>query len=145
MANSLFAPELDFVTTSRRQRTVGVRFPLSRTEGGDWSKQFDRDLIYAGFKQLLLTQKGERVMFPNFGTNLRRYLFEPVTQSLKDSIDAEIREAARLYEPRVVIRDVSITNAPGGNEEFNGIYILINLSFVDDAASQEQIEVVLTT
>ena len=145
MNNSIFSPELDFITTSRNSRVVGVKFPLERTEGGDWSKSYDKEAIFGSIKQLILTQKGERVMYPNFGTNLRRYLFEPITQALISSIDTEIRMAIKTYEPRINVIDVRVSQTPGDNREFNGLYIALNLSFIDDAASEEQIDIILTS
>ena len=84
-------------------------------------------------------------MYPNFGTNLRRYLFDPITQALISSIDTEIRKAIKTYEPRINVIDVRVSQTPGDNREFNGLYIALNLSFIDDAASEEQIDIILTS
>jgi len=55
---------------------------------------------------ILLTAKGERMMLPEFGTNIRRYLFEPLNQTIREIIRTEIINA--LYEWENRIRDIEV-------------------------------------
>ena len=65
--------------TSKRQEVYGLAFPLgSAPNGGFLSKKSGVDLIKGAVKQLLLTERGERIMLPNFGCNLRKFLFQPL-------------------------------------------------------------------
>jgi len=61
------------------------------------------------FKNLLLTTPGERVMIPNFGVGLRRYLFEIPARSadhVKAEIHSKIIEQLRLYMPFVKLVNI---------------------------------------
>ena len=37
-----------------------------------------KDVIRQNFKMLILTSPGERIMLPDFGAGIRRFLFEPI-------------------------------------------------------------------
>ena len=56
------------------------------------------DLAKQNFKMLLLTNKGERIMHPNFGVGLRSYLFEQNTPVTFGEIDKEIRKQAEKVD-----------------------------------------------
>ena len=75
-------------------RTVvhGLEFPLgSRREiGGFFCKNSGVGMIKDAVKQLLLTERGERVMLPAYGCNLRRFLFQPLDDILFENIKREI-------------------------------------------------------
>ena len=92
MSNTLFANNLDYVTTSRRERITGLKFPMpvSPGDGGFFSKSMDKAVVAQNLKQLLLTSKGERLMYPSFGTNLRAALFEPITGTLIGDLEKDI-------------------------------------------------------
>lgn len=49
---------------------------------------------------------GERVLDPEFGTNLRKVLFEGITAQNSELIRAEVRNSISKYEPRVQIQDI---------------------------------------
>ena len=49
---------------------------------------------------------GERVLDPEFGTNLRKVLFEGITEQNSELIRAEVRNAISKYEPRIQIQDI---------------------------------------
>lgn len=49
---------------------------------------------------------GERVLNPQFGSNLRKYLYEGLTDSNKELIMAEIRKCITQWEPRVQLERV---------------------------------------
>jgi phage baseplate assembly protein W len=57
---------------------------------------------------ILLTEPGERVMRPDFGCGLRRYLMEPNTIAVRASIQRAVTTAIEAWEPRVRLLDVSV-------------------------------------
>jgi uncharacterized protein len=60
---------------------------------------------------LLDTEPGERVMRPDFGCGLRRYLMAPNNPATRAGIRREIEAALLRWEPRV--RPVAIEVTPG--------------------------------
>jgi len=104
---------------------------LLRTQHG--ISQIKSDLLV-----LLLTNQGERVMLPNFGANLRAFLFEPNDETLAEQIRQNIIEQLRLWEPRVVINDLIVTTTPEDedlnpdeNNENDGAILFISILFSD--------------
>lgn len=66
------------------------------------------EVLQSSVKMLLGTAKGERVMEPSYGTNLRRLLFEPMTQGLDDAARQEIADALNTWEPRVTLQNIAV-------------------------------------
>jgi len=69
----------------------------------NWEFDIDSDVLIlrSSVKMLLLTAKGERVMEPNYGTNLRRIIFDLNIPSIDGIIRDEIVSAFARWEPRV--------------------------------------------
>jgi phage baseplate assembly protein W len=57
---------------------------------------------------LLSTTKGERVMEPDYGCNLNKMLFEPITTTFKNYMTQMIKNAILLYEARIDVRSITI-------------------------------------
>lgn len=58
---------------------------------------------------ILLTEPGERVMRPDFGCGLRRYLMEPNTVAVRASLQRAVTTAIEAWEPRVRLLEVAVT------------------------------------
>ena len=74
----------------------------------DWNSGNDTDVLVSSVKMLLLTAKGERIMLPSYGTNLRAYLFQPNVSGLSQQVEQEIASALMAWEPRVALHQVGI-------------------------------------
>lgn len=77
------------------------------TSGGDIIVTYDVDTILQSIRTILSTIPGERVRNP-IGSNLIRYLFEPINPETADSIRTECWNAINRYEPRVSIQNISV-------------------------------------
>ena len=77
-----------------------------------WEFQINSDIIVleSSVKMLLLTAKGDRVMEPDYGTNIRSLLFESNIPSLDSLIREEIVTAFSTWEPRVDLTSMSVTH-----------------------------------
>ena len=105
-----------------------------RILGGDMSRspsdgfeQIDtlRKNIKQNLKMLLLTNPGERVMDPNFGVGVGRYLFEMVEdQSVYADIDSKIREQILLYMPFIKIQRVDFLSQNNKNKMKKHLIVL---------------------
>ena len=75
---------------SKQVRTIqGLGFPIGNSRddgGGDWKIVKGKKLIRQHIKQLALTDLGERVMRPQYGMGLRRFLFEQLDQQLANEL-----------------------------------------------------------
>ena len=65
--------------------------------------------IKSDLMHLLLTNKGERLYMPDFGANIRQYLFEPNDNAAASSIKNEINQAVKKFIPNLSITELSVT------------------------------------
>lgn len=61
---------------------------------------------------ILRTKPGERVLLPEFGCGLDRYLFEPNSVSTLRLIQEEVKSALSRWEPRILLDDVRVETNP---------------------------------
>ena len=64
-----------------------------------------RQAIYT----ILDTDPGERVMRPDFGCGLRRWLMHPNNPATRAAIEREITRSIARWEPRVRLDDIAVT------------------------------------
>ena len=103
----------------------GLKFPLQvdpRT-GKLALSHYEEDIAEA-IGIIIHTSQGERVMRPDFGSNVADYLFSPAAHSSMASIAYDVREQLLLQEPRIV--DVQVEC-----KEENGTVggLVINVSY----------------
>ena len=67
----------------------------------------DASAIKQAIVNLLMTNKGERLMNPDYGSDIRRYLFEPLDYGTSQQIVGGIQTAIEKYEPRIGSRNLS--------------------------------------
>lgn len=116
----------------------GVPYPITKTPKGFFYIQSGVDQIKADMMILLLTNPRERVMLPEFGTPLRKILFNPndtlVVRETRDMIAASLR----TWEPRVAIENIYIQTKldkssanPADPDPDNEQVLLIRITFID--------------
>ncbi len=85
------------------------------------SRQEDDRLIRNDILQLLLTVPGERVMRPDFGVELRSFVFEQATDADIDILRSNVTRAILENDKRVTVEEVSIER----DDDRNGINIKV--------------------
>jgi len=70
----------------------------------------DEDAVKESIKNLVLTDRGERLMQPNMGGNINAMLFENITPAVLILIQNQVRNTVELYEPRAELIDVIATS-----------------------------------
>ena len=66
----------------------------------------DKGVIKRNFKNLLLTNPGERIMDVRFGVGLSRFLFENRSEDLKLTISSTIQKQVSLYMPFLIVNQI---------------------------------------
>jgi phage baseplate assembly protein W len=95
-------------------KSINIDFPFRDSKEGFFIKLNTEDskAIKADLLHLILTNKGERLYLPEFGTNLRSYLFNQYDGITEEEIKSEISEAVKKYLPNLKINSVIIEEAP---------------------------------
>ena len=65
--------------------------------------------ISRSLKSLLMTNNYEKPFSPNYGSNVTKLLFEPMSPFTASTISSEIQYTIKNYEPRVTLDSVSVT------------------------------------
>lgn len=93
-------------------RNINIDFPFKTSPKGEFINlnQINTDAIKSDLMHLLLTNKGERLYLPDFGTNLRRYIFEQNDTISYEDIKEEITDAIKKYIPNLKVNEI-IVNA----------------------------------
>lgn len=103
--------------------SIGVSLPFSGPSGPFNSTYSTQEQIKSNLINLLLTNKGERIFNPNFGTYLQKALFEGITDELPNIISNLIIDSTSIYIPEIQITEV-ITDVL--NKDLNTISITVN-------------------
>ena len=87
---------------------VGWGFPVKPVGGRLQYASYEDDVEQA-IQIILLTDRGERPMLPQFGGGLRDFVFEPNSTVTHRAIEHVVRDALRDWEPRITIDRVAVT------------------------------------
>ena len=115
----------------------GAPYPITKDARGllhsqDGVRQIKSDLLI-----LLMTDPGERVMLPQFGTPLKRLIFEPNDPELFAQARQMIASSIAQWEPRITVQSIDVglpaTNPPFDQSDVDngGNLLWINISFFD--------------
>lgn len=69
----------------------------------------DNAAIKQAIVNLLLTNKGEKLFNPRYGSDIRNYLFEPLDYATAGQVNNNIRSTINNFEPRVNILSLETT------------------------------------
>jgi phage baseplate assembly protein W len=70
----------------------------------------NEEAVKQAIKNLILTDKGERLMQPNLGGNIKAMLFETITPATLKLIEEQVRATINLHEPRADLIDVLVSS-----------------------------------
>ena len=70
------------------------------------SKLVNVKAVQNSLKNIFTWIPGERILNPEFGSKLKQYLYEGITQDTSEKIVAEIKHCVSEWEPRVTITSV---------------------------------------
>ncbi|MBO0792917.1 MAG: GPW/gp25 family protein [Ktedonobacteraceae bacterium] len=90
----------------------GIGFPPRIGPDGRIAWSEGEDNVREAIRIILLTDPGERLMLPDFGGNLGRFLFEPNTVTTRHLISERINRALTQWEPRILVESVDVEPDP---------------------------------
>ena len=124
---------------SEKPKVYGLIFPIGTTilpttfTRGYFSKQAGINLAKGNLKQLLSTYPGERVMLPNYGLDLRQFLFEPLDDFLFSEIKDKILNCIGTYLPEIQVVKIKVLALDEiGYSGIPGIQITLSFKLADD-------------
>jgi phage baseplate assembly protein W len=98
---------------------IGVSLPFNKPFTSTYTT---KDQIKSNLVNLLLTDIGERVMNPNFGCNLKRYLFENINDVNAEKVKNAVLSSVGFYIPEITVTSIAVTP----NTDYNSIDVSVN-------------------
>lgn len=120
---------VQIITPVRKKQSLFSDFHKDLTQNPiseDLAVKRDEEAVKESIKNLILTDKGERLMQPLVGGNIRAMLFENNTPATIKMIQEQIKTTIEEYEPRASLIDVTVLSSLDENTIEVGIYFYIN-------------------
>ncbi|HLI63004.1 MAG TPA: GPW/gp25 family protein [Terriglobales bacterium] len=89
---------------------VGWAFPPCVTADGKIALAEYEEDIRQSIRIILGTNRGERIMRPDFGAGLSEFVFEPVNPTTVNLLQTRVQESLIAWEPRIDVLDVTVTS-----------------------------------
>lgn len=87
---------------------AGLGQPLGPDASGRLRLASGPEKVRQSIFTILDTEQGERVMRPDFGCGLSRWLMAPNSVATRAAIEREVRKALERWEPRIRLLDVNV-------------------------------------
>ena len=102
---------------------------------GDMGKKTGASAVKGAIVSILKTNFNERLFQPEFGSNIRALLFEPMNPITEERIKTAVEDAVKAHEPRAQIIGITVE----GQEEQNR-YLVSILFNVTSIAQPQKLE-----
>lgn len=117
-------------------KTVNVKFPLEDDkEKNSYYKlnRISKDAFSSNLLLLLLTEKGERYYYPQYGTNLLKYIFEPNDNLTAQEIEQDIKRTVSLFIPNLKINRIEFNRPEETEVQLN---VKIKFTYSEDSFNE---------
>ena len=117
---------------------IGLALPIKPDDINIFSltkNSFDQ--VRHNLRNLLLTNVGERVYQPEFGSRLRELCFEQLDESLPQRVEDEVRRAVNFWLPYVNIVEVETLTQEDNKSK---IFVRVKFSTTLNSDTLQQIE-----
>jgi hypothetical protein len=108
---------------------IGVSLPFSKPFTSTYTT---KDQIKSNLVNLLLTEVGERVMNPNFGCDLRRFIFEGITEENMEVVAASLGNSISTFVPEITVTNIEVSPEQDNNTLNLTISYYLNISNTPD-------------
>ena len=122
---------------------IGLELPLTHTRDGFFKRtKTALEQAKSNIKTLLLTNKGERLGNPTFGTNLLSLVFSQENTDLESRVEEEIRASMSEFLPFINIVSIE-TNFSDTNKNIANVTLEFTLNV--DVTSKDSLSLDLST
>jgi Bacteriophage baseplate protein W len=89
---------------------VGWAFPPRVEADGVIADAIYEEDIRQAIRIIIFTNRGERLMRPDFGAGLNEFIFANVNTTTMALVETRVRESLITWEPRIDVEDVNVTS-----------------------------------
>ncbi len=113
------------------RKAVGVKLPFSSTSVFTSTFQ-TKDAIKTNLINFFLTGKGKSVLNPTFGSDIKRFIFDPINANTSIVMKNLITKELEVYFPRVEPIDINVTQVEDRNTIQFSVQYTIKQSNIED-------------
>jgi phage baseplate assembly protein W len=111
----------------------GINFPPRINANGRWAWSSGTENIRQSIQIILQTEPLERLMLPNFGSGLKKMVFQPNTVQTHSLIEELVTRALARWERRIKVSSVSVMADPKND---NTAWITLRYTLVANQAAE---------
>jgi phage baseplate assembly protein W len=104
--------DLSLDISQTKIETPGYNLPIP---GSDIRASFDLGAIRNSLQNLFGTSPGQRFLFPEYGLDLKAFLFSPITEANGNALGNKIYAGISTWEPRVQVKNIQVNLDPDNN------------------------------
>ena len=101
---------------------VAVGTGLTPGVCNDIAVSFDEAAVQNSLYNILHTKPRQKVLDPDFGTELHKFLFDPVSETRGDVIGHYILTKISQFEPRISVQQVNVKIVPDENSYYVNVF-----------------------
>ncbi|HED35831.1 MAG TPA: phage tail protein [Gammaproteobacteria bacterium] len=90
--------------------------------------------IRQSIRIILSTEPGERLMLPDFGAGLKKFLYEPNTASTHRLIEDRISQSLEIWEPRIRLDSIDVN---ADETDAQAVWVVIQYSLVANRTAEQ--------
>lgn len=139
----------DFTTQQEnvvRQSPIGILTPVSFAQSGGtlFSMSYDvKQQVKDNLKNLLLTNRGERLMLNDFGADLRSLALEYTNDDVVNSAIVRISNAVKKYMPFISLENFETRTEPSVDGNTIGVVVRVTYAIPSIGAINQAVEAVI--
>lgn len=114
--------DLSLDLTQTKIQAPGYSIPIP---GADIRASFDQAAITNSLQNLFGTTPGQRFLFPEYGLDLKSFLFSPITEANGNVLGNRIFSGISTWENRVNVKKVQVNLDPDNNQYIINIILEI--------------------
>ena len=125
---------------------IGIDLPFRKstgTEGYFASTSTTIEAVKNNIRNIINTNQGERIMQPQLGINLRKYLFEQFSDEVVFSIQNDIVDTFKKWLPFVEIKDLVINMDESDSIGKNKLSVSVLFNITKDSNTLESVDVTI--
>jgi phage baseplate assembly protein W len=127
-----FGAKKIFPIDTKPGTAVGVAIPFN-APATFFSTYTTQDAIKNNLLNFFLTNTTERYLNNEFGANLRRFIFEQITNNNLDDLKENIQQLISYYFPNIKVEQLEILQYP----DTNAIEILLTYSIINTGITDQ--------
>ena len=124
---------------------IGLDLPIHKSDGKEGyfaSTKTTIEAVKNNIRNLLNTERGERLMQPVFGLNLRKFLFEQFNDESVIQMQNDILDTLEIWLPFVEVRNITVsTNTDDSTVGVNALKIDISFNITQDPDTLDSVQI----